>query len=413
MRLFTTIRRRWLSGTALGAALSLALAVHALAAEEEADEANEDAEVTEPDYVNDAARLLHDGHHERALRVLSEVDPNDPKVDRKRFHTLRGLAHVALEHHAEAKVDFEAAIAAGETNPGMQLSLAQACFHVEDFGCVLEALSKGGNEAKKNPSALLMRAESQWRLGEKQQGERSMRYKADAIATLEQGSRAFPDKPEFERIRIFYLIELQLYAEAAAVSRRYLERVSATEEDYIAIGEALRTARDHRGAQLLLEGARLRYPDSEKIVVQLAHAYLDAGQKIASAMLFEEAALLEPKYAFESAELYKEGGQTYRATWMNARVADQSAKTKQRLSLLVDAEDFEAVSALEPKLSRLGLMSDQNVRYAVAYAAFKTGQYGSAEQHLRHVTQPELLDSALQLRKAVETCREAGWECAL
>jgi hypothetical protein len=98
---------------------------------------------------------------------------------------------------------------------------------------------------------------------------------------------------------------------------------------------------------------------------------------------------------------------------MNARVGDQVSKTKQRLSLLVDSEDFEAVSALEPKLSRLGLLSDQSVRYAVAYAAFKTGQFTRAEQHLRQVTQPELLDSALQLRKAIENCREAGWECAL
>lgn len=240
-----------------------------------------------------------------------------------------------------------------------------------------------------------------------------MQRKSEAIATLERGAKAFPEKSEFERIRIFYLIELQLYTAAAEVSRRYLERATATEEDYVAIGEALRTARDYRGAQLILEGARLRYPESEKIVVQLAHAYLDAEQKITSAMLFEEAALLEPKYAFEAAELYKESGQTYRATWMNARVADQTAKTKQRLSLLVDSEDFEAVSALEPKLTRLGLLSDQSVRYAVAYAAFKTGQFGKAEQHLRQVTTPELLDSALQLRKAIETCREAGWECAL
>jgi predicted Zn-dependent protease len=240
-----------------------------------------------------------------------------------------------------------------------------------------------------------------------------MQKKSAAIATLEHGAHAFPEKPEFERMRIFYLIDLHLYAAAADVSRHYLQRKSVTEEDYVAIGEALRTARDYKGAELILEGARLRYPESEKIVVQLAHAYLDAGQKIASAMLFEEASLTEPKYAFESAELYKESGQTYRATWLNARVADQVAKTKQRLSLLVDAEDFEAVLALEPKLSRLGLLSDQSVRYAVAYAAFKTGQFAEAEQHLRKVTNPELLDSALQLRKAIETCREAGWECAL
>jgi hypothetical protein len=80
---------------------------------------------------------------------------------------------------------------------------------------------------------------------------------------------------------------------------------------------------------------------------------------------------------------------------------------------LVDAEDFEAVTALEPQLNRLGLLGDQSVRYAVAYAAFKTGQFQKAEQHLREITEPELLESSLQLRKAIEACREAGWECSL
>jgi hypothetical protein len=130
-------------------------------------------------------------------------------------------------------------------------------------------------------------------------------------------------------------------------------------------------------------------------------------------MLFEEAALLGPKYAFEAAELYKESGHPFRATGMNARVADQRAKTQQRLALLVDAEDFEAVSALEPKLSRLWLLEDPSVRYAIAYASFKTGQYQKAETHLRQISEPSLLESSLQLRKAIESCREAAWECAL
>src|SRR5690606_13140073 len=146
-------------------------------------------------------------------------------------------------------------------------------------------------------------------------------------------------------------------------------------EEYVAIAEALRSAKAYERAQLLMEGARLRYPENENILVQLAHCYLDAGRHIPAAMVFEDAARINPKYTLEAAELYKEAGLLHRAHWLNARVVDQKAKTKQRLSLLVEGQDFEAVTAMLPKLSRLGLLSDENMRYAVAYAYFKTGQF--------------------------------------
>ena len=64
-----------------------------------------------------------------------------------------------------------------------------------------------------------------------------------------------------------------------------------------------------------------------------------------------------------------------------------------------------------PKLSRLGLLSDENIRYALAYAYYKTGRFERAEEQLKPIQDPQLFESALQLRKAMAACREAGWEC--
>ncbi len=348
-----------------------------------------------------AARLLHDGHPDRALNVLQEADSEAVEVERARFFTLRGLAHAASENDPAARRDFERAVELGEKDPAVFLQLARACFALADYRATLEALGQAKRVARSEPAAWLMRAESLWNVGER----------GRALAVLAQGERRFPQRAEFQRGQLFYLIELELYREALRVSERYLQRAGVGADDYVAVGEALRAAGQHERAQLLLEEARLRFSRDERVLVQLAHAYLDANKKLAGALVFEQAARLDPKYHLEVAELYKEAGLLHRAAWHNAKVLDQTAKTKQRLSLLVESEDFEAVAAMLPKLGRLQLLSDENVRYALAYAFFKTGRFSDAETQLKAMTDPQLFDAAMQLRKVMQRCREAGWQC--
>ncbi len=389
------LHRAWLT------AVALMLAAAPVSAEKSDDEKAKDTEV-EVDHLGLAARLLHDEHYDRALQVLSEVDPNDPTVDAARFYTLRGLAHLQQKHYAEARRDFGQAAKAGQKDPSLHLYEAQACFMLEDFKCALDALKKSGRQANDKEATLLMKSEAEWRLGRRE----------SALSTLASGERRFPEQAEFQRLQIFYLIDMGLYLSAVDVSERYLARKNIEADEYVAIAEALRSANAFRRAQLLMEGARLRYPEDENVLVQLAHCYLDAGRQIPAAMLFEEAARINPKFTLEAAELYKEAGMLHRAEWLNARVVDQKAKTKQRLSLLVESQDFEAVTAMLPKLSRLGLLADENIRYAVAYAHYKTGQFDAAEEQLKPIRDPQLFESALQLRKAMAACREAGWECS-
>ncbi len=386
----------------LGCAL-LALGVALPAQARGKDDRNTKADSAEVDHLGLAARLMHDGHFERVLSVLAEVAADAPGMDTQRYYTLRALAHLELKDFGAARRDFEAAIRHGQSDPALRLQLARACFGLEDYAGTLQALKLAGAAKEREPGALLMQAESQWKLGRH----------ADTLATLGAGAKRFPERAEFDKLQIFYLIELGLFVSAAEVSERYLERPGIDAEDFVAVGEALRSARQRGRAQLVLEGARLRFPDNEKILVQLAHAYLDAGQLVTSAMLFEQAARIENKYTLEAAELYKQAGQLHRAEWINGRVLDQTAKSKQRLGLLVDAQDFEAVTAMLPKLSRLGLLADEQIRYAVAYAFFKTGQFARAEEHLKLLTDPTLFESALQLRKAMDGCRQSGWECNL
>lgn len=195
------------------------------------------------------------------------------------------------------------------------------------------------------------------------------------------------------------------------VGQQYLSREDVTADDYVAVGEGLRRSKQFERAREILESAHLRFPESEKLLVLLAHVYLDEERPLVAAMLFEEASRLDPKYALEAAELYLRAERYERALTLNGRVLDQAAKMKQRLSILLELERYESITAMAPRLSRLGMLEDDNVRYALAYGYFKNGELESAERHLRFIRDSRLFDSAMQLRRAMDACRKAGWEC--
>ncbi|RMG19133.1 MAG: hypothetical protein D6729_05910, partial [Deltaproteobacteria bacterium] len=149
----------------------------------------------------------------------------------------------------------------------------------------------------------------------------------------------------------------------------------------------------------------------ERVAVALARAYVEAGRPLAAAVVLQEASRFHPRLAGESAELYRRAGRYVRALHMNAQVRDAKEKTRQRLGILIDMAAFERAAALEPRLRRLGLLEDEKIRYALAYAAFKNGEYARAERHLAGLSDPTLFAKGIELRRAMEACRKSGARC--
>jgi hypothetical protein len=182
-------------------------------------------------------------------------------------------------------------------------------------------------------------------------------------------------------------------------------------EDHLFVSEALLQAGQHAEARLLLEEAQLRFGEDERLLVQLGHAWLGTAHPLVAARIFEAAARFDPKYARDAAELYRERQMFGRALALNGRLLEQPAKLRQRMALLIDMERFEAVVALTPRLSRLGMLGDdEELGYALAYAHFRLGDFAEAEARLRRLTTPALFERAAALRKAMADCR-AGGEC--
>jgi tetratricopeptide (TPR) repeat protein len=133
---------------------------------------------------------------------------------------------------------------------------------------------------------------------------------------------------------------------------------------------------------------------------------------LAAAELLARAAHRKPKYRVEAAELYRRAGRLVSALYLNEQAEDQKAKVRQRLGLMIELGRFEEAAAMTPRLSRLGLLDDQSIVYALAYAFYKTGDFEETERWLKRLTKPELFRRAIQLRKAIQACKEMGWSCS-
>lgn len=363
--------------------------------------AAEGDKLPEADYLRIAAVLARDGEFERAEAALAKVDPTQPGLDHVQFHTVAGTIALNRDRPEAAAEHFRAAIAAGAEEPLLRLYLAQALALRERWHEAELALDEAGEALLGIASAHLLKAHAQWMSGRRQQ----------ALDTLSSALARFPSHRAFERRILFYLIEAGLFAEAADRGAAFLASGEATLEDHLAIGKALIAAGNPDGAIRLLERARLKHPQSAQLTQALAQAYLKSGAVRIAAELTAELAENDPRLLPEAAELLRRAGERVRALALNARIEDPAKRLKQRVGLLLELKRYDQVAALEPALARAGLLGDEDLRYALAYAYFQAGDFTAAERHLSAITRPELFRRATELRRIIGECEQARWTC--
>ena len=361
--------------------------------------ANEDD--TEVDYLALASLMLRDGNLDRAISALDQVDTAAEDLNLVRYHTLRGMTHMRRQELEPAREAFGNAVEAGEAEAVVYVYLAQVNYQLEDYAGAIEALDSAGEAVARIPSIYHMRAQSHWLLGEKTM----------AIAVLDQASAIFPEDPSFQRRKVFYLVDIGLYKEAVVQGKAYLGRSEGKVEDYIALGNALRASGELDEAAVFLEQAQLIFPGSPDVRKVLAHVYIELGELCAAADVLYNAALLEPELLPEAAELYRRSGQTFRAMNLNSQIINQEEKLRQRLALYLEMGSYEQAAAMEIPLRRVGLLAEEDLRYAVAYSLFKTGAFDEAESHLSQLNRPDLFRKAAELRRAIQDCAEDSWKC--
>lgn len=378
---------------------SLALVVLLAVAPGRAFAAPEELENT----LNVAAILVRDGHFDRAAKVLAEIVPTAKGLDKKRFYTLAGMVALRRDHPALAARHLERALAAGQKKKSALLMLAQAHFRARKWRAALLALARAGRSLDHLPAVFALKARAQLALGDK----------GAAWKTLRLALQRHPKDLDLARRQVLLLLDLGLFQAALRSSRRFISRPELKATGVVAMAEALRRAGQHKEAIVALELARLRFGESAKLLQLLGRSYFDAGMVLAAADLMQRAALLRPKLAADAAELYRRASRPMTALHLNAQVPDQRIKLRQRIAILVDLGRYERIAALVPRLSRLGLLEDQALCYALAYAFFRTGRYAASERWLKQISRPSLYRKAMRLRRHMASCEQGGGaECA-
>lgn len=351
----------------------------------------------EVDYLGIAALMVRDGNYGRAEAALEKADPGAEETDAAQYYTLKGLLAIRRSEFSAAIGDFEAAIENKQENPVIYVYLAQAYFGDGQYKKTVDAIGRVRN-VNQFPELIGIKAQSEWETGDVR----------GAFTTIDRAVEAFPSKHYFRQQKIFFLIELGLNQEAAAESKKYLDKVGDDPNAYLTIGEALRRGGEKDRAIRLYEGATLKFPENERVRLALANAYAENEQPFIAARLVEQAAAYNRELYHEAAELYRRAGVLDRALYLNSLVEDQKKKAVQRFNFLLEMERFEEAMALEKRLDRLGALEEDGMRYAMAYVHFLAQHFDRASEYLNRITSSEYFREATQLRKAVETVRSSG-----
>lgn len=385
-------------GRVAGLSLAVALALGALAQDD-----------VEEDPLDLVALLVRDTQWDRASVALEEVDPKRMKgAELARYRTLEGLIHAGFERWSDAAVSYRAAIDAAAADkrgtgpdPTLYLQLAQALVKA---GRPAEAVTvlDGAPEAVLGLSTTwMLKAQAAWEA-------KLPQASWDALA---EGGRRFPDNLDFPRQQVLLLVRLGLYQEASERGGLLFARPDATVEDVLVLAEALRRGGALARAENVLAQGRLRFPERKEPWVQSAGLALALDRPREAAQHLAVAAEIDPAFAYEAAEVWRQAGDLAQAFRMNAAVIDPAKKARQRLGLLIEQEAWDQVVVLQTRLERLTLLEDPAVSYGLAYARFRTGDLDGAEVLLRGISDPKVFQLATELRAAMETCREDPGAC--
>ncbi len=130
-----------------------------------------------------------------------------------------------------------------------------------------------------------------------------------------------------------------------------------------------------------------------------------------TADLFEKGSFYDSTYLKEAAEMYRRNGELAHALYLNSMMTDKEEKTKQKVAIFISRGEFEKVIGLKDALDRYGLLTNDNMRYALAYAYYVVKDYENAEMHLKKIDDDELFSKATVIRKNIEKCKSNSLEC--
>lgn len=393
-----------------------------------------------------ATIMYYDGKYDKALEELQRAKDSHTDIAWDKYHNMRGLIFLKGEKYQSSINAFKEAIIATrkkvyeppvEDKPKREylfsafsakkklgvpvikkplfdpeklrrdqieeiyIFLSQAYYKSERYLDAVHALDNAGQKGRASASLFTLRAECYWKAGQK----------GSAIDALSRGSKLFPKDTTLLKQKFYYFAELKLYQASIAAAKSYMKKMPASAQEYITLAQMLKSGGESNEAIKVLEEAKLEFPTSAKVHILLGHYYNQKDMPHTTADLFEKGSYYDPAYLKEAAEMHRRNGELAHALYLNSKMKDREEKTKQKVAIFVSRGEFEKVIGLKDALDRYGLLKNDNMRYALAYAYYMAKDYENAESHLKKIEDDELFSKATVIRKNIEKCKSNSLEC--
>lgn len=352
----------------------------------------------EVDHVALASMLIKDGHFSRAEKVLEKVKDEDG--DKAFIESLWGMVELHKKNYEKAIERFNVSLKQGLNNGEIYIYMAEAWLNLKEYSKAEYALQKTDEVTKSKLPFYLLTAEIHWLQKNKEKAWEALR-----LAEAKKLSHTVINKKKFS-----YLLEESLYYIAYELALKMMED-KAPWTDVLAMASQLRIKKQYDFSIKILQGLALLQPYKEGIALELTQNYLALGETFSAALILEESARVNTALSFEASELLRQVGKNYRSRYLNMQTLDPQKRLKQKLSLYLEEDDYHSLKLMIPQLEQHQLLEDEELRYAMAYSLFRTGDFNKSEEYLKVIERDDLFEKSLELRREIGKCREESWAC--
>ena len=320
-----------------------------------------------------------------------------PKVLEKEKY----LFSIASTHKKKEILKFDAQKKRTQKVEQLYMYLTQEFYKLKDYKNTVASLENAGSTGQSREGLYTLRAECYYK----------QKMYSEAIDALNKGMKKFPKGTKLLKQKFYYFADLKLYQAAIKTSKNYMQKVGVSAKEYITLAQMLIGANEINSAIELLEESKLKFPRDPKISLLLGHMYLKKDMKYTTAQLFEESSYYDKKYLKEAVEMNRQAGNNLHALYLNAQNIDKLEKLKQKIAIYLNAQEYRKIIGLQKALKRYKMLDDDNLRYALAYSYYMSGDYKNSELQLKYISDNELFSKATVIRKNIEKCTNNPMEC--
>ena len=352
------------------------------------------------DYLSLATMLIKDGNYPRAEKTLAKIEsPEDDQL--AVIDSLWGMVLLNKKKYAQALEKFQKALKQGLNEPELYLYQAESLLRLNRLPEASESLKKFPVEQKQKLPFFLVQSEIFWSMGKK----------AQAWEQINQAMELGLSQSVLVKKKFYYLIEEGLYQSAQSLAFKQLNNPNNF-NDVLAMASTLRQKGQLDVALPLLQALLTQRPGKELVALAIAQCYLAKGETYSAALVLEESTKHNSSLGYEAGELLRQVGKSYRARFLNLSNTDPQKQLKQKLVLYLEDDDYHSLKFMIPQLRKHQLLEDQEIRYAVAYSLYRTGDLAKSESYLQSIDQDGLFEKSIELKKEIGECRKEKWACS-